>query len=101
MRETPPKTIDLVGHRVTIQIVPDGHITGGVFGSYDEGAQLIVLAEAGADVMRETALHEVVHGVEQAAGLGLDETQVHAIARNLYQVGKANPGLIAWLWGER
>ena len=48
-------------------------------------------------MVKDTIIHELVHAIEETAGLGLKERQVLGLGGGLYALIKENPGLILWL----
>ncbi len=48
-------------------------------------------------MVKDTIIHEIVHAIEETAGLGLKERQVLGLGGGLYARIKENPGLILWL----
>jgi len=45
----------------------------------------------------DTVLHEVIHGIDNIIGLGLEETQVRHLASSLIGVFLDNPEFSQWL----
>lgn len=61
-------------------------------GTSDLGRALIrVDVERAPDHVRQVALHEILHAVDDATDTGLRETQVMRLARGLYAVCRDNP----------
>lgn len=48
-------------------------------------------------MVKDTIIHEIVHAIEETAGLDLKERQVLGLGGGLYALIKENPGLILWL----
>ncbi len=43
--------------------------------------------------MKKVLLHEILHGIDDVANIGLTEQQTDAVASGLYQVTVDNPGI--------
>lgn len=96
-----PRVIRVCGHRVTVEIGTD-KLPPDQAGGYIEHEQRIdVDAALGPDAARETVWHELTHCAEIAAGLDLQEHEIHAIARIQYQIMRDNPALVAWICGQQ
>ena len=48
-------------------------------------------------MVKDTVIHEIVHAIEETAGISLKERQVLGLGGGLYALIKENPGLILWI----
>lgn len=51
--------------------------------------------------LKDTIIHEVLHGIDFALQTELDERRVHALASGLYAFMVENKKLIRWIIGDR
>lgn len=95
-----PATVRILGFQVALETAPcanDPNLDG-KYGYADHGRMRIRLREDNPpDEMRETALHEVLHFLDEAVQAGLTEEQVRRLARGLYAVLRDDPAFAAWL----
>lgn len=60
-----------------------------------------IAQELAPDEERETLLHETIHGVDFAVGIGINEAKTRALSATLFAVLATNPALVAYLFGAR
>lgn len=90
--------IDIFGKRYRINEVQRGCGGSRSLGEANHSSLTIDLASGQAEAQkRDTLLHEVIHGIEYAMHLELEERQVHALAAGLLCVMRANPAFVRWL----
>jgi len=93
---TPPATITILGFTFTVTL-EDAHDFN-LAGQIDHNRQCIrVKHNLAPDETRETLLHEVVHGIDDAIGTKLSERKVAALSRALYATLRENPELVTYL----
>jgi hypothetical protein len=101
-----PARISVIGKVHTVHYVPAGDPMlrdhpddpePGV-GRHDRNRLLIAIEEGQALANeQDTLLHEVLHAVETAMGLDVDEEVVEKFATGLLSVLKDNPGFVTYL----
>lgn len=93
-----PKSIRIMGKRYRLLVV-DKVDEDNNYGEHQIERQEIKLrrGDHGFEQARDTALHEVIHGVEEQLSLNLKEKQVHRLAVGLLQVLRENPAWTRWL----
>lgn len=98
-----PLSIRIIGKRHVIDWLPSGHaeLSEGedtFAGRIDHDRQRILMEDGQTlEAEQDTLLHEVLHGVERAMDLDLEETKVHRIATGLLAVLKDNPDFLEYL----
>jgi len=101
-----PVHIRVLGKRLSIKYVPEGDAllcdnpedTEPGIGRFSPANQLIVIQDGQPLGMeQDTVLHEVLHAVETAMSLPVNEEIVEKFATCLLAVIKDNPGLLAYL----
>ncbi len=94
-----PKECNIVGKRWRIKWLRRVKLGGeSVSGAcYYDKCLIKVCTKQDPQQMRDTLLHEVIHGLEETLSLDLTEQQVHALAGGLYGLFKDNPKLTRWL----
>lgn len=109
---TPPETIELVGQRFRVAIVPDSHAALASasadhrhVGTTKPAVQEIYVADdLGPDQTRDTLLHEILHGLFAIVGhfdRQRDEERVVAgLTPLLLDCLRRNPDLVAFLAAE-
>lgn len=81
----------ILGKEYNIIMVSDYNLLTDKLGLIDYATNTIYLKDnPNEEIMKETLLHEVIHGVEFALGLNLTEQQVTALSSGLYAVVKEN-----------
>lgn len=67
---------------------------GEVYGYHHGGTREILVSEAWPrEQQQSTLIHELIHSVDQYAGMQLEEAQILALGNLLYEVWKDNPAL--------
>jgi hypothetical protein len=81
----------ILGKEYNIIMVSDYNLLTDKLGLIDYATNTIYLKDnPNEEIMKETLLHEVIHGIEFALGLNLTEQQVTALSSGLYAVVKEN-----------
>ena len=100
--ETPtmPESIDILGKQFQIiKLHEDDKDHQDVSGQMELHCQKIWVKEySGADVNKDTLLHETVHAIEEILHLKMKENQVHQLSAGLMAVLKQNKELTKWLF---
>jgi len=89
-------TVIIVGfpYRILVEPVVRNHLDEPIEGCFDPDKALISISKASTtDMMNETLLHEILHGVSDATQASLTEDQVYRISRALYASG-VRPGVV-------
>lgn len=87
----PPEYVWILGAEYDVVIRDDDHFGEAYHGTYDSRHQQINLYANLPDTrMAETLLHEVVHALDDALDLGLEERQVQVLSRGLFTVLRDN-----------
>ena len=98
-----PFRIRIIGKDHAIDYLPSGHddLKEGddtFAGRIDHERQRVMIEEGQTlDSEQDTLLHEVMHGVERAMDLDLEETKVRRMATGLLAVFKDNPDFLDFL----
>jgi len=93
-----PKTIDLLGLTIEINVHDK---RDDVWGEWDgEARSIFIHASAPEDYKRVTFLHEIIHGLDDILGLGINHRSVYALSQVLFAMMKDNPVLTLWLFDE-
>lgn len=90
-----PSTLRVVGEDWTIkkQSLPSDDVRG-----YCDGVKRRITLDPDTSG-REDLLHELIHAIENAFNLSLEEAVVQTIARSLWQIAQDNPEFIEYLSG--
>ena len=104
LRDQLPKKLRILGKVWTIEHVDDLIENKGSYGRCSIGHAKIQYTTKDSEgnpldlaMIKDTIIHEVVHAIEETAGLGLKERQVLGLGGGLYALFAENPDLIAWL----
>lgn len=90
----PPLTLDLLGKRWAVSFKKDSKN----FGTCDHAKCVINLTTTqGAENMKDTLLHEIVHALETEGQLKMSERQVRILSTLLLAALRQNPKLVAFL----
>lgn len=99
-----PSRVKIVGKTHVFAYVPDDHPSlknaEGVelLGCIDHDRQQIAILDAQTlEAEQDVILHEVMHGVERAMDLDVDESVIQRLATGLIAVIKDNPGFVRYL----
>lgn len=57
--------------------------------------EILIADDLGPECSAETMLHEIIHCIEYATNLNLEENEVWCISRGIYTVLRDNPQLVA------
>lgn len=99
-----PEKVRLPGKTYTVEVVnPDTRelVEGYNAGYISHQRQCIYLNGAyHPDQIRDTLLHEIIHGCEEAFGFQAPEEYVHALASILLGVLKDNPEVVEYILKE-
>lgn len=92
-----PQMVRIAGQAV--QIANSGKLRGqGCAGTFEFQESEILLDSGMADESKKsTAVHEVVHGLDAAAGSSMKERDVCAFASLLFTFIRDNPEFVAWV----
>lgn len=94
----PYKTIKILSKEHRVKPFPPSSAPDNRFGQYSEKTgEIHYDAVQDKDQLKDTILHEVLHGVDFAGQIGLKEKQVAAFATLLLAVFRENPELVKWL----
>lgn len=86
-----PESLWILGAEYDVIIRDDDHFGDAYHGTYDSRKQQINLyADMTESRRAETLLHEVVHALDDALDLGLEERQVQVLSRGLFTVLRDN-----------
>lgn len=87
-----------IGHLdYDIKQVPHGSMENNAVGQIDQFRTTIKLDEdLGNDLVKETLLHEIIHGIDFMFGINLREKQVEQLGVGLATVFRDNPHLIKY-----
>lgn len=92
-----PKTIRVMGKRFKVRILKENEEPE-VDGLMELAKQRIsIRPQEAIDQVQDTALHEVIHAVDESLALGMTEAQVHQMATGLLSVLKDNVQFTRWL----
>lgn len=92
-----PKWIRIIGKRYRAEVV-DKVDAEDSDGESDPVNQKLLLARGlGFENARDTALHEVIHGVDHQMRLALTEEQVEGLGTGVLAVMRDNPSFVRWL----
>lgn len=92
-----PKTIRLAGRRVRM-IMENPTLNYGLQGVHCSWSNKIALNSGMADdQIKATAVHEIVHDLEELVGVGMSEKDVTAFSSVLFAALRDNPDLVRWL----
>lgn len=104
LMEELPKKIRVMGKDWTIEhdenLIPEKESYGRCYVGHAKVVYTTVDGDGAtlnAAMVKDTIIHELVHAIEETAGLGLKERQVLGLGGGLYALIKENPGLILWL----
>jgi hypothetical protein len=92
-----PRHVDILGVRYRIA-VEKGELNRdhlGLCKSFQ--AEIYLDSEVKGDMQRAVILHEIFHAISDGVGARLDESQVSAMSRGLFDMMKDNPGMVEWL----
>lgn len=90
--------IFVFGKRFSVEEVQPGRLAFEEQGSINYGkAEIGLDADVSDHEKRETLLHEVLHAIDHALQLGLNEAQVGALSVGLWAFVQANPQAAAWI----
>lgn len=71
------------------------------FGNIVHGSQTILYAvDQAPDQLKDTIIHESLHGIDYALQTELDERRVHALASGVYAWMVENKKLVRWIIGD-
>jgi hypothetical protein len=108
-RPKPPASVELVGQRFTIEVVPETDralvpksVDMPMVGNIRVASQRIVMADdLGIDQERDTLVHEILHGLVRVIGLNLrdslEERIVGTLSPVLLDLLRSNPEVVAYL----
>lgn len=68
--------------------------------SHRNRLKFILDPESPVDLIRETLLHEIMHGISDELDLGLEEKQISRLSAVLFHVLNCNPALVDYLLAE-
>lgn len=92
--------VQVLGKTYRVEEVPDHILSGNFVGNHSGRTLLIsVLDNLADDQKRETVLHEVIHALNLALALGLDERQVSALSNGLYALAHGDPEATRYMLG--
>lgn len=100
---TRPTRIRIIGKEHEISYLPTGHeeLKDGAdtfAGRIDNDRQRIIIEDGQTTSSeQDTLLHEVLHGIESAMDLDLEESKVRRMATGLLAVLKDNPDFLEYL----
>ena len=99
-----PKKIRVMGKQWSIEhdenLIPEKESYGRCYVGHAKIAYTTVDGDGEAlsvPMVKDTIIHEIVHAIEETAGIQLKERQVLGLGGGLYALIKENPGLILWL----
>ena len=97
----PIQGVRIVGKDYTLIPAGEGQLYPVKLGAHVSDRQEIVYSlEQHADQLRDTILHECLHGIDYAMQTRLKERQIHALATGLYAFLSENPHLVRWIIGD-
>lgn len=98
-----PQSVRVLGKRYRVEWAESFPATGdgGVqIGGHTLSDQTLrVLDRLPDDGARETLLHEVLHALDHALALDLDEGQITRLAAGLFALGQGDPTATRWMLG--
>ena len=90
-----PEKIRIIGKTYTVEEAPESPLENRCFGRFKAAeGQIILQAGMCDDQVRDTLIHEALHGIDYAMSLDLEEPQVHALAAGVCALFRDNPALL-------
>lgn len=99
-----PSRIRILGKRFEVSYIAPGEppLMESDMGEIDCDKQTIAVSDGlPLENEQDTVLHEVLHGVENAMGLDLDEAAIRSLATGLLAVIKDNRGFVSYLRADK
>ena len=95
---TCPDKIKLVGFIVPLLLAEDRE---DVWGEWDGRENTITLnAQASKDHLKDSLLHDAIHGIDEFLGLNLKHSVVYALSQHIWLMFKENPELAQWFFED-
>lgn len=95
--ETRPSVVHIAGQKVDMKTDPSLRLAG-VAGTFEfQSSEILLDATLTPEAQKATAVHEVVHGIDMAAGTRMKERDVCAFSSLLFAFIRENRQFIDWI----
>jgi hypothetical protein len=97
-----PTSLQVLAKTYRVQFVKGKPLDEADVGEHDLPQQLITIRD-GLHWQQEASalIHESLHAISDAMGIGLTEAQVLALESGLYALLTENPGLVSYISGKK
>lgn len=98
----PVKRVRIIGKYYSVNPVSGRQFSGNEhYGEIDYANQRVLYdEEQSGEQLKDTLIHESVHGIDYAMQIGLEERQVAALGTGFYAWMVENKRLVRWIIGD-